>query len=79
MENAPLMGVGHGVGDLKAVASGLGDGQAAVGNQEVEGPAADELHRDVGEPIRFPDVVDGAHVRMVERRRQARLAQQRFA
>ena len=68
-----MMCMRHGIGYLDAIAKDIFDREAASRDQAIEGLSLDQLHRDVGLPVGLPDVMDRADVRMVQRRRRARL------
>ena len=64
------------VRDLAAEAQDLLGRQGSAGQPRAQGLALDQLHGDVDVPVGFADLVDRADVRMIELRRQPRLAQQ---
>jgi hypothetical protein len=60
MDHAACVRVDERFGDLSAVTEDVVQRQALSVHEFAEGPAFDELHRDVGLPVRLADVVDGA-------------------
>lgn len=79
MEDTVFMGMGQRLGDLPGVPQQRLDRQAARRNRLRERPALDELHDDEVLAAVFPDLVDRANVRVVERGGRAGLAQQALA
>jgi hypothetical protein len=76
MDDAALVGMRQGVGDLCAVACDRIDGHPTRRNQGGQRPSLDALHDDEGAFVYRDDLVHGANVRMVETRGAARLLQE---
>jgi hypothetical protein len=76
MDDSAIVRMCKGLGQLHAVTDHVVDRQRPAGDPSAERRAVDDFHRDVGVAVGFADVVDGADVRMIERGRGARLAQQ---
>ena len=77
MDDAGGVGGVERVGDLDAEADDGADRHRAGGHHFVQRQAAEQLHDEIGAPVRLrrlADVVDRADVRVIQRRRRARLA-----
>lgn len=66
MNNATVVRVSHGIGDLEAVAEHLLDRHAVRRDHAVERLPGDQLHRDVDLSAGLADFMDSADMRMVQ-------------
>ena len=76
MDDAALVRMREGAGDLRAVPEHGFDGQAVERQHLGERAAVDELHRDEHAAAGIADLVDGADVRMIEVRGRAGLVEE---
>ena len=79
MDDTGGMRFGDRIGDLRAVAEHVANGQRATGQQLAEGVPLDVLHDDHLRAFARSDLVDRDDVRMVQRRRGAGLAEEAAA